>query len=373
MSKVSVLKTGDYGEGTLAKAVARHFEELGVEKDLHPGMKVTIKPNLLTARRPGQAVTTHPSIIMAVISWLKSRGIEDITIADSPSGPYMTANLRTVYSVSGLGALEGVTKLNYDTGYKEISCPEGFKNKSFHIINPLADADYIINIAKLKTHTLTVLSAGIKNLFGSIPGLEKPEMHYKNPKPDDFASMLLEVACTVKPNITLIDAVEAMEGNGPNSGDKRFLGLTLASRDLFAQDYVAAGLMGIDRKSVLMLELAEKKGLFSPKDIEIVGDSVEAPEKPFRLPDSSRTMAGLPSFMRGPTSRIAAILFKPVPKLTVQKCVGCGKCAETCPPHIIKIVNGKASIPKEGCISCFCCQEVCPAHAIEVKRRLGAI
>ena len=101
-------------------------------------MKVTLKPKPLTARRPEQAVTTHPSVLLAVAKWLRDRGIEDITVADSPGGPYVTAALKTVYSVSGLKALEGHFKLNFDTGFKEIRCPEGFQNRSFNSLKPTA-------------------------------------------------------------------------------------------------------------------------------------------------------------------------------------------------------------------------------------------
>jgi len=372
MSLVSIRKTEDYRQETVDASLALHFEALGVEKDLRPGMKVTLKPNLLTARRPEQTVTTHPTVLLSVVKWLRAREIEDITVADSPGGPYVAANLRTVYNVSGLRALEGLAKLNYDTGWQEITCPEGFKNRSFNIINPLADADYIINMAKLKTHSMTMLSAGIKNLFGAIPGLQKPEFHYRYPDLRDFSNMLLEVAGTVAPNVTVIDAVEAMEGNGPNGGDTRYMGLTFASRDMYAQDYIAAKLMGLDTESVAMLKLAIEKGLFSPDDIELAGDEASACETPFKLPDSATLdfMTFVPGLLRGPAFKGLTRFLKPLPLLEREKCIGCGKCAESCPPQIITIKNGKAKLPAKGCISCFCCQEMCPVHAIKVRRKL---
>lgn len=372
MSLVSIRKTEDYRQETVDRAIALHFEALGVEKDLRPGMRVTIKPNLLTARKPEQAVTTHPAVLLSVVKWLRERGVEDITVADSPGGPYVAAALRTVYAVSGLKALEGPFRLNYDTGWREIRCAEGFENRSFNIINPLADTDYIINIAKLKTHSMTTLSAGIKNLFGAIPGLQKPEFHYKYPELRDFSNMLVEVAATVGADITVIDAVEAMEGNGPNGGDMRYMGLTFASRSLYAQDYVAARLMGLVPESVVMLRLALEKGLLSPEDIELVGDAVQAADPPFKLPDSAALdfMSFVPRIFRGQAFRAMTKILKPLPKLEREKCIGCGKCAESCPPHIIEMSGGKAVIPIKGCISCFCCQEMCPVHAIKVKRRL---
>ncbi len=372
MALISVKKTGDYSPETLSSAVAAHFESLGVEKDLYPGIKVLIKPNLLTARRPEQAVTTHPELIRAVILWLRDRGVSDITVADSSGGPYMAKYLETTYSVTGLKALDGLAKLNLSTDWQTVQCPAGFKCRAFNIISPVLKADYIINMPKLKTHSMTAMSGGIKNLFGTIPGLQKPEMHYRFPENGDFCGMLLELAQVVKPDVTLIDAVTAMEGNGPNGGDPRYLGVTLASRDIFAQDCAAARFMGIDPDSVPMLHLAKERGLFNPEDIELCGDGFSPASPPFKLPDTADVdfLTGFPGFLHRPMKKIFDKILRPMPRLQRAKCVGCGKCAESCPAHVIRIENNKAQFQKKGCISCFCCQEMCPAHAIDVKRNL---
>ena len=371
MSLVSIRKTENYKQEEVDMAIARHFEALNVADDLRPGMKVVIKPNLVRAMRPEHSGTTHPSVILAVAKWLRARGVEDVTVADSPGGPHILANLKSVYAVSGLKILEDVAKLNTDLGWQERKCPEGYKNISFNIINPIADADYIINIAKLKTHCMTTLSAGIKNMFGSIPGLQKPELHYKFPELRDFSNMILEVAGTVKPNITVIDAVNAMEGNGPTSGKTRYLGLTLASRDIYAQDYIAAKLIGIDPDNVEMLKIAMEKGILLPERIELVGDEPATLETPFQLPDSRTPdfIELLPKFMRKPASKVLGMLLKPLPCIEAEKCIGCGKCAESCPPQLIRFEMGKAILPDRGCIACFCCQEMCPVHAIKIERK----
>jgi uncharacterized protein (DUF362 family)/ferredoxin len=372
MSIITVQQADQYEPETLKRAIDAHFEALNVENDIKPGMKVLIKPNLVTARRPEQSVTTHPEIIRAICHWLRDRGVDDITVADSPGGPHMTANLKTVYNLSGMNQLSDVAKLNLDTGYASVQCPAGFLNKSFNIINPILEADYIINAAKLKTHGMTTLSAGIKNLFGAIPGLQKPELHYRFPDPNDFARMLLEIAQIVKPQITVIDAVHAMEGNGPNSGTTRYMGLTFASRDMYAQDWTACTLMGIDPGSVSMLRLAREMNLFQPEEAEIIGFKPEPSEPPFKLPDSidADLLKHLPGFLRRPLTPVVTKLVKPVPDVDLSKCIGCGKCAESCPSKIIVIRDKKANISRKKCISCFCCQEMCPVHAIGVKRKI---
>lgn len=370
MSIVSVVKAETYDPALMAEAVSRHFAALDVEKDMRPGLKVLIKPNLIGAHKPEDAATTHPQLISAIVDWLMAHGVTDITVADSPGGPYLPALLKNIYNTAGLRILEGRAKLNEDIGWQTIYTAEGMTHRTFNIINPICEAEYIINAAKLKTHGMTTMTAGIKNMFGSIPGIQKPEMHYRNSDYDGFTNMLLELASTVTPNVTIIDAVDGMEGNGPTGGTPRHMGVTLASRDVFSQDWHAAYLMGLDPESVPILRQARDKGLAKPDEIELVGDNAEPVDPPFVVPDSRNFdfTDNVPAPFKKIVGKILPAILKAVPKLDESKCIGCGKCAQTCPPKIITIQNRKAVIPRKGCISCFCCQEMCPEHAIDTKR-----
>lgn len=372
MGIVSVVRVPEYRQELLDRAVEQHFERLRAEEIIRPGMKVLLKPNLLRGCRPEAAVTTRAELLMAICKTLKSMGVSQITIADSPGGLYTPAMLNSIYSASGLKGLSEYAVLNQNVGWKQVFCPAGFQNRTFNIIEPILEADVVINVAKLKTHGMTMLSAGIKNLFGSIPGLQKPEMHYRHPELEAFSNMLCELAKFVNPAITFIDAVDCMEGNGPAGGTVRHMGLTMAARNVFEQDAYASSLIGLAPENVAMLRIAKERGFYDPAELQVVGDDVGPADPPFVLPDSAGVdFAGrLPGFMRGPASNFLKAIFHAVPKLNQSKCVGCGKCAESCPPHIIKIENGKAVFTAKGCISCFCCQEMCPAHAIEVRRML---
>ena len=372
MGIVSVCKVADYQAERLDAAIEQHFSRIHAEELIKPGMRVLLKPNLVAGRKPETAVTTRAELLRAICKKLKSMGVSEIVIADSPGGLYTPAALHSIYSVSGLKELSDVATLNQNVGWKQVFCPEGFKNRTFNIIEPILEADVIINVAKLKTHGMTMLSAGIKNLFGSIPGLQKPEMHYRHPELDAFSNMLCELAKFVNPVITILDAIDCMEGNGPTGGTVKHMGLTLAARNVFEQDAYASSLMGLAPENVAMLRIAKERGWYDPAALELIGDAAQPADPPFILPDSAGVdFAGkLPGFMQGPASKFLKKVFHTVPKLNKSKCVGCGKCAESCPTHIIKIENGKAQFTAKGCISCFCCQEMCPAHAIDVRRML---
>lgn len=362
----------EYEETLVYNAVGNALDELGVLNDLTPDTKVLLKPNLIMAKKPDSPVTTHPLVVKAVARWLYEHDIRSITVGESSGGPFTAEHMKNVYRTCGMRCVEPYAKLNMDFGFQSVPAPEGFVNHSFNIIHAIAEADYIINLPKLKTHAMTGYSGGIKNLFGSIPGLQKPQLHYRFPDIEDFSNMLLELSLVVRPQITLIDAIDAMEGNGPTGGISHPLHLLLASRDMYTQDYFAAQLMGLEPSEIVMLRQAMERGLVHPDELQLIGDSIPDGLTAFLKPDTSNLdfSSKVPSFLRKPFGVVMKRILKSYPKLESDRCVGCGKCAESCPAHIITLQNGKAVFRKKGCISCFCCQEMCPMKAITVKKAL---
>lgn len=358
----------EYKEDLIYPAICKAMEALSIEKDMHPDLKVVLKPNLIMAKAPDVPTTTHPLVIKCVVRWLKEHGVKNITLAESSGGLYTAEHMKNIYRTCGMNMMENDLALNMDFSAKTVHCPEGFSNHSFHIITPIAQADYIINICKLKTHAMTGYSGGIKNLFGTIPGLEKPQMHYRWPNLEDFSRMLLELAQTVNPQLTIIDAIDAMEGNGPTSGTSHPLHMILAARDFYTQDYFAADLMKLNPMDIVMIRQAVEAGLATPDDIRLIGDEIPDNLTPFQAPDTQKLdfSGKIPALLLP----IAKKLMRSYPQLNRELCVGCGKCAESCPAHVITIKNRKAQFRKKGCISCFCCQEMCPMKAIAVRKAL---
>ena len=359
MASVSIRKADNYDLSVTYNAICRHLEALDIAKELHPGMRVLIKPNMLIAKDPAIAATTHPVFLRALVMRLRELGISDIVLADSSGGLYSEYFLRKAYDACGFSTLSDLLKLNYDTTSSK-------KNK-FLIITPVLKADYIINCAKLKTHALMVMTAAVKNMFGSVPGIKKAEYHCVKATVEPFTKMLLDLHETVKPHLNLVDAVDCMEGNGPSGGEVRHMGYTIASKCAYAADEVCAELMNINPTMVRTIYWARRRGWVDPAAIHRIGDPIVPADPPFVLPDSVIRKDGAFSFGRvrrwiwGRTSTM--------PKVIPSKCVGCGKCAQGCPKHIITLQNMVAHIPKQGCISCFCCHELCPEKAIEIVRR----
>ncbi len=383
---VAVARIDEYDEDAILRALTDADISCGILPDSLSGKKVVIKPNLVSKRSPDEAVTSHPAVIGAVISWLRARGADDITVAESPGGVYNQARLRGIYSASGLLSLaeEKGVRLNFDCSFSETAAPDGLRCRLFDIISPILDADLIVDVCKLKTHALTGMSAAVKNMFGSVPGIVKFEMHSRFPEYDDFAEMLVDL-CELLANrcdfVSITDGIVAMEGNGPTAGVPRQLGALLVSRNPFASDTAAAHLIGRDT-GIATVRIAAERGIapsaYEQVKLVAVGGMPEAAD--LAMPDSVQKN-GI-EIMKNLFGGRIYDLFRPYPVIDYSACVGCGECAASCPRHTIDMKNtadagGKARrarakrvpvIDRDGCIRCFCCQELCPHGVVRIRK-----
>ncbi len=341
------------------------------------GQRVVIKPNLLARHRPENAVTTHPDVLRGVILALQNRGIASITVADSPGGPYTPGLMAGVYKACGVSAVCAETGARAYTGCESAPrhFPEGVLVHNFELIRPILEADYILNLPKLKTHVLTGMSGAVKNLLGCVPGLTKAEFHMRFPQREHFGQMLVDLCECVKPGLHLVDGILGMEGDGPAGGRVRETGLLLASQDPYSLDLAICRYMGLDPAQVPTLVAAAQNGrcglLFDENALVAEEETARRPFADFALPASCQDRVDfsgrLPRFLRGAMpafTRRAA----PHPVVTKKQCVGCGKCAEICPAQVIQLEKNKAHIRQKECIRCFCCHEMCPVKAIEVRK-----
>lgn len=336
-----------------------------------PGMKIIIKPNLVSFKKPDAAATTHPALLEALVEMLLARGA-DVTIGDSPGGPHSLPLLNRVYAATGMDRVEKLgAKLNRNMNEKNVDFPEGKVLKNFTYTEYLDEADAIIDFCKLKSHGMLGMSAAVKNLFGTIPGLKKPEVHYKFQNDAEFADMLVDLNEYFKPRLAICDAVVGMEGNGPTAGTPRQIGAIIASKSTYYADVVGAELIGMNIDGLPTLQAAYERG-FAPassKNLRVYGDIRALTVDDFKAPP----VRGL-SFMRkgNVLHFISKAALEHKPTLKKRLCVGCGECARMCPAKAIEMKNKKPHINREKCIRCFCCQEFCPRAAMVAHRPLAA-
>ncbi|MEE1010574.1 MAG: DUF362 domain-containing protein [Acutalibacteraceae bacterium] len=373
MSKCAIFKAENYSDELLFSVVKKHFEAHGIENEIPKNGKVVLKPNLLADKESVFSVTTNPRFVYAVIRYLKQIGVKDITVADSPGGSALLfTQMQDLYKKCEYDFLSEYAKLNVDFDSRDVTSPDGFKNKKFNIMSVIADADYIINIPKLKTHNITCMTASVKNLFGCIPGLQKPAFHAKYPNADDFSNMLIELAATVKPDFTIVDAIDIMEGNGPANGKRRHIGVTFSSKDVFILDKFIAQTVEIPLDTIKTINASDKKG-FLNNTVEAIGDIDFKIDHPVVLPDpigaknSKNKLAGNIKLLR---SKVNDTFFNIYPEMN-DKCVLCRKCVMTCPKQALSIENKKVVLNKKVCIGCLCCDECCPKGAVNIRKKFS--
>jgi len=372
---VSLRKCAGYGQAEVDSAVSLCISDNGgMGRFVKKGERIVLKINLLMAARPEEAITTHPSVVLALSREVEKAGAVPL-VADCPGGRSTTGRLRKAYEKAGLLALEkrGELGLNWDVSPVRVSFPEGRILKSVDILKAVREADGVITVPKLKTHTQTVITGATKILFGVIPGLAKAGYHAKLPGRDDFNQMLLDLLCLVNPRLSVMDAVLGMEGNGPSAGMPR-RGNAIVAGPSGAVDVVCLAIMGYRPADVALLRAAAARSL-APADIdgvEIVGDGLDDVRTgdwtlPFSRVGLMEHLAdGVPPDV---LRRVGTLLIRrPAP--VTGRCNACGECVANCPRKCIRMVNDRIKIDYRRCISCFCCSETCPSKAIGVKEPL---
>jgi uncharacterized protein (DUF362 family)/Pyruvate/2-oxoacid:ferredoxin oxidoreductase delta subunit len=360
-SLVSIVKCSSYDEEEVLKSLQSSIDLIGgIENFVRRGDHVLLKPNLLYGKAPEKAVTTHPSIVKGLIQIVREAGGIPF-IGDSPS----IGSLMRAADKAGIKEVADEMNCPLVEFNKPILPSQGGKFfKQLEIDRTVLEADVVINLPKWKTHGMMLLTLGVKNLFGCIPGPRKALWHLKAGEDRKlFAQMLIDLYQIIQPSLTILDGIVGMEGNGPGSGDPIQLGLILASRDPLDLDQVVCDLLRIPRKSLMTNQVAFEEGM-GKDGIEVVGERLGEIRIPrFRLPAPSKPDWDLPRFLQKALKN--ALTSKPVVEKEV--CNACNRCVEICPPKVLDRKERGLVFDYGKCIRCFCCQEVCPEGAISIQ------
>ena len=365
-AKVALLKCESYDEAAVYESVRRGVELTGgVSRFATPGETLVLKPNVLIGTDPDKCVSTHPSVLKAAGRILKEAGAR-LTYGDAPG---FLGKCETAMQKAGLRQVAnelGIRLADFEEG-RTVSHKTALINSRFVIANGVLDANGLVSLPKLKTHGLTRMTGAIKNQFGCIPGLLKAQFHVKMADPYNFATMLVDLDAVIRPRLYVMDAIMAMEGNGPNGGTPRKVGALLVSSDPVALDSVACKLINLDPELVPTSKPGEKagRGTYHYENIEIVGDSIEPLiVQDFdvkREPPVAVSSGRIRNFIKNQTC--------PGPAIDKSRCTRCGICYKVCPldPKAIVWDKETGEFPVHNynkCIRCYCCQELCPHAAI---------
>ncbi len=284
-NKVSVISCNDYDRENIKEALEKLLEPFQGLSWINAGMKIAVKVNLVGAHKPEDAATPHPAVVCALTEMLVERGAE-VVLGDSPGGLFSKAYLSNIYKATKMtDAVLCGASLNDDFSVIDVTNPNALQLKNFRITKYLTDADAVINLCKIKTHGLMAYTGACKNMYGAIPGMLKSEYHYRYSTHQSFADMLIDLCEYVRPQISIADAVVAMEGNGPSNGTPRKLGALIASENPHALDMAACHIIGLDFEKAPTVAAAIKRSLIpeSIDKLDISGDIDSFKVDDFRL------------------------------------------------------------------------------------------
>jgi uncharacterized protein (DUF362 family)/Pyruvate/2-oxoacid:ferredoxin oxidoreductase delta subunit len=375
---VSAVRCTDYEIEAVRAALQQVLAPLGgMASFVRPGERIVLKPNLLMPTAPERAIVTHPAVVAAVALAVKEAGAHPVVV-ESPGGGGVHVKPVIERSFRKAGYTEMAERYGFEisveTDYEQVSAPEAVLAKRIEVMSPILRADGVISLAKFKTHMFMTFTGATKNLFGVIPGLNKSAYHARLADRHMFADMLLDVAYFVKPRLSIVDGVVAMEGNGPGTGGKpRPLGVLVAGADPVSVDVACCRIAGIDTASVPLLVAAQKRGMWSghPADIDTLGTPVaELQVRDFVMPDGYEGMGvGTQGGLLDKTLRRIMRRFNRMPRPKAGRCTLCAACERACPAKAITL-DDKARVARVDdalCIRCYCCHEVCPHAAIDLE------
>jgi len=363
-SKVAIMECPNYDiENMMGKINAGIDLIGGWGQWIKAGMNVLLKVNLIGPLTPDSAAVTHCEFVRAITRILKHLGC-NVWIGDSAGGAIggkaQTAKSLTISGLEKIAQEEGAIIKNFDReGVVEIKNSSG---KIMHLAKPMFDADFVINLPKMKTHLAGIYTGAVKNLFGCVPGQKKAEYHKASPTTSAFGEIICDINIALNVGLNIMDGIMAMDKMGPISGGKYSAQKIVMSTDALALDTIAAKMMGLQIQDlpIFQASIHREIGEWRIEKIEICGDYDVPPRLiNFKLPRMiSREGKG-----SGILAKLIDIM-KTRPRIDLKICKKCNLCVDSCPVQIIDRQTKK--IDYEKCIECMCCHELCIYKAVKL-------
>ncbi|MGB9960255.1 MAG: DUF362 domain-containing protein [Candidatus Bathyarchaeales archaeon] len=371
--QVSVVKVPSIvDEKSVCGAVRKAINIVGgMHSIVEKGDCVIVKPNFFGPRSSLHGATTSLTVVREIVEEIFECGAEAL-IAEGPFRFYEADVVFNAVGVKKFAQELGIKLINLNEEPSvEVDVPLGKALKRIKVPKLVLDADKLINVPKMKTHHLTTVTLGMKNLKGVLPGAEKQKSHIHG-----IHQSIVDINKLVKSDLIVVDGIVAMEGMGPTFGDPVELGVVVAGKNVIDVDRVCCELMGVNPLQVEHLRLAIEEGLGS-NNVEIVGENLVSVRRRFKIPKESGTYL----FLSGVAQRFDRLVYRfsgknifpflsamfgKRPRIDKTKCVKCGICEKMCilSPPAINCKTGKIS---HRCVDCLLCMEQCPKNAISVR------
>ena len=254
----------------------------GFSSLIEKGCTVALKPNIVTGRLSGKGVTTDPMVVEALIKIAFDAGAGEVLVVE---GAGYGSPTKDAFDLSGIKeAAERSNAIVVDVDEDvlvEVEVPEPLILDKVSVCKRFWEADIRVNMPVMKTHDQMLMTLGMKNMKGVIPKPQKRLFHRIG-----LSKAIVDLNKAVPVDLTVVDAIHAMEGLGPSLGDVFEMDVVMASKDVFSLDVVGALIMGISPKEIEYLKLASEQGLvrLEGEQIEVVGEPLSNVIQEFKRP-----------------------------------------------------------------------------------------
>jgi uncharacterized protein (DUF362 family)/Pyruvate/2-oxoacid:ferredoxin oxidoreductase delta subunit len=375
---IAVTRTFDGVEEAAHRVIAQVG---GMESVLRGAKMAILKPNFVAGRNASTGSTTSFALLKAVAEEVRACGAEPI-LCETPGTEFDREATYTILGVEKFCEENGIRILRVDPeggeeDWMELRPASAKKLRRFRVPRILKEAR-LINLPVLKTHVVSMMTLGMKNVMGILPRPDRRAMHTFG-----IDQSIVDMNFGLKPDLTIIDGSVGQDGEGPLYGDKADLQVLVAGRDSLAVDLVCCQLVGVKPRDIPHLRLAlEQMG----KPSWTLAGEDPGLIKQFRLPQQKALYRFIFWLMypldypytwvaeRGKhfcTTLYGTGLVGTRPQIQQEKCTRCGVCVEACPlPNVIDLKTLKVNYAT--CQRCLLCYEACPEKAISVQGYSGA-
>ena len=271
-SDVAIVK-GERGHEPVFKAL----DLIDFKTALQGKDKVLIKVNFITTKTWDTGATTDPIVVEAILQKL----------AQLPVTPYVVESDATMTNADEAFKATGMKEMCERYGVECLNLRHVKDKVTLQIANGetldsikvprIVTESAIISAAKLKTLQMTIVTLGMKNLFGLLPDKMKGKYHLRG-----ISNVVVDITSAIKPALTVIDGFVAMEGRGPSNGTPVQMNLIIAGKDVVATDATGSRVMGFDPHKIKHIRRANEKGLGNIDNINILGEKLESVTRKFK-------------------------------------------------------------------------------------------
>ncbi|HEY9720314.1 MAG TPA: DUF362 domain-containing protein [Trichormus sp.] len=249
------------------------------------GKRVVLKPNMVEIQ-PGHPITTNPAVLAAAVKLVDYLGAKEIIVAE---GPGHMRDTEMLLARSGIGPMVKKLGLQFvDLNLDDIAAvqtPDSFTGlHEVWMPKTILSADAVVSVPKMKTHHWVGVTCSMKNLFGTVPGRKygwpKNLLHVRG-----IPNWIIDLQHIVRPQMAVVDAVVAMEGDGPINGTPKNTQFVAFGKDLAAVDATCIRTMEFSLDRIPYMYMAgQVVGNTDESAIDVIGSTIDAVKQPFAKP-----------------------------------------------------------------------------------------